>query len=119
MRTCINFALVFAVSILSASTLHSSAEAGDCTGNVVGVRPLGQYNHARGNGFLAVRNGPGSSYTQIGEVYAGDLVSVYDRRGSWYAVTCMEGVCTNPLWGPAFPSGWVYRKYVAVGGVCP
>lgn len=95
------------------------AAAGDCTGIVVGVKPISQYNHARGNGFLAVRTGPGSSYRQTGEVYRGDEVSVYDRRGNWYAITCMSGRCTDPLWGPAMPSGWVSKKYVNAGGVCP
>lgn len=95
------------------------ASAGDCTGYVVGVKPISQYNHARGNGFLAVRTGPGSSYQQIGEVYRGDEVSVYDRRGNWYAITCMSGRCTQPLWGTPVPSGWVSRKYVDARGVCP
>jgi hypothetical protein len=93
--------------------------AGDCTGPVVGVQPLSQYDHKAGTGFLAVRSGPGAGFVQTGEVYAGDLVSVYDRRGNWYAVTCMEGACTRPLWGPARPSGWVHRKFVRAAGVCP
>ena len=95
------------------------AAAGDCTGHVVGVKPISQYNHAKGNGFLAVRTGPGSSYQQTGEVYRGDEVSVYDRRGSWYAITCMSGRCTSPLWGTPTPAGWVSRKYVDARGVCP
>lgn len=95
------------------------AAAGDCTGRVVGVRPLSQYNHAAGRGFLAVRTGPGGGYRQIGEVYAGDRVSVWDRRGGWYAVTCMAGRCRSPLWGQPTPSGWVSRSYVRASGVCP
>ncbi|WP_417435655.1 SH3 domain-containing protein [Hoeflea sp.] len=95
------------------------ASAGDCTGFVVGVKPINQYNHARGNGFLAVRTGPGSSYQQTGEVYRGDEVSVYDRRGNWYAITCMSGQCMRPLWGTPMPSGWVSRKYIDAAGVCP
>ncbi|MCB1420735.1 MAG: SH3 domain-containing protein [Notoacmeibacter sp.] len=95
------------------------AEAGDCTGYVVGVRPLSQYNHARGSGFLAVRNGPGSGYRQIGEVYAGDEISVWDRSGSWYQIACMSGQCMNPLWGQPNPRGWVSGRYLSVGGVCP
>jgi uncharacterized protein YgiM (DUF1202 family) len=95
------------------------AAAGDCTGYVVGVRPISQYNHAAGNGFLAVRNGPGGNYRQIGEVYAGDEVSVWDRRGNWYQIACMSGRCLNPLWGPASPQGWVSARYVDAGGVCP
>ena len=95
------------------------AQAGDCTGWVVGVRPISQYNHAAGNGFLAVRTGPGSSYQQISELYLGDEISVWNRSVNWYQVQCMTGRCQNPLWGSANPNGWVYGKYLSVGGVCP
>lgn len=112
-----------ALLILSAIRIvcagNSPASAGDCTGFVVGVKPINQYNHAGGSGFLAVRTGPGSSYQQTGEVYRGDEVSIYDRRGNWYAITCMSGRCTRPLWGTPSPSGWVSRKYIDAAGVCP
>ncbi|MGH1415931.1 MAG: SH3 domain-containing protein [Pelagimonas sp.] len=108
---------------LAAITLIGSAAttafAGDCTGYVTGVRPISQYNHAQGNGFLAVRTGPGSKYQQLGEVYRGDEVAVWDRSGSWYHVQCMSGTCTRPLWGQPNPNGWVYGKYLDIGGVCP
>ena len=119
MRNSVKFTLALAALAAAGAGATGGAGAGDCTGYVVGVRPLNQYNHANGNGFLAVRTGPGTGYAQVGEVYAGDMLSVYDRRGNWYAVTCMQGVCANPLWGPAYPSGWVYRKYVSANGVCP
>jgi len=112
-------ALVVAAAIGLAVSAAAPALAGDCTGYVVGVKPLSQYNHARGNGFLAVRTGPGSKYQQTGEVYRGDEVSVYDRRGNWYAITCMSGQCMRPLWGQPMPSGWVSRKYIDAAGVCP
>lgn len=108
-----------ALSLAGLGLAVGPATAGDCTGYVVGVMPLSQYNHARGNGFLAVRTGPGSSYQQTGEVYRGDEVSVYDRRGNWYAITCMSGRCMQPLWGTPMPSGWVSRKYIDAAGVCP
>lgn len=95
------------------------AAAGDCTGYVVGLRSISQYNHSAGHGFLAVRTGPGSRYAQIGELYLGDEISVWDRAGSWYRVQCMSGRCLNPLWGNANPNGWVYGKYLSIGGVCP
>lgn len=111
-----------AASVLLAAGLAAAsvpAAAGDCEGTVVGVRPISQYNHANGNGFLAVRAGPGGAFVQIGEVYRGDTLSVYRRSGSWYEASCMYGRCQNPLWGPAYPSGWVHRNYVRVSGVCP
>ena len=97
----------------------SSVQAGDCTGFVVNVRPLSQYNHAAGNGFLAVRAGPGSGYAQLGELYLGDEFSVLDRRGNWVYVHCMAGRCEAPLWGAAYPEGWAYARYLNYGGVCP
>lgn len=112
------------ISILAAAGFLAAlsavpAVAGDCTGNVVGVRPVSLYNHASGAGFLAVRNGPGGGYRQIGELYAGDEVAVWDKKGGWYQVACMSGRCTNPLWGQPNPRGWVSAKYVRAGGVCP
>ncbi|MBY6202814.1 SH3 domain-containing protein [Maritalea mobilis] len=93
--------------------------AGDCTGYVTGIRPISSYNHAAGNGFLAVRTGPGTGNAQIGELYLGDEVSVWARSGSWYRVQCMSGRCLNPLWGQANPNGWVHGRYLSIGGVCP
>lgn len=111
-----SFSTLAVVALLAGATV---AQAGDCTGNVVGVRPISQYNHAAGNGFLAVRGGPGSGYQQVGELYAGDEVSVWQRNGRWLFVQCMSGRCLNPLWGPSSPQGWAYDGYLRIGGVCP
>lgn len=95
------------------------AQAGDCTGNVVGVRPIDQYDHALGRGFLALRAGASSGYQQIGELYAGDEVSVWARDGRWLLVQCMSGQCQAPMWGQPSPRGWAYDAYLRVAGVCP
>lgn len=97
----------------------AAARAGDCTGFVTGVRPISQYNHAAGNGFLAVRTGPGTQFRQIGELYLGDEIAVWARQGAWYRVQCMSGRCLSPLWGQPNPNGWVYGQYLSIGGVCP
>lgn len=115
MRTKPLLALVIGLSL----SVTALAQAGDCTGYVTGLSPISQYNHARGNGFLAVRSGPGGSYQQIGEVYLGDEISVWDRRGDWYAITCMSGRCEQPYWGNPVPSGWAYGGYLSFAGVCP
>ena len=96
----------------------SAGLAGTCEAQVVGVKSLTQYNHAAGSGFLAVRSGPGSDFSQIGEVYLGDWSIVFGKRGNWYRIGCYEGRCTNPLWGEPSPEGWAYGKYLSVGGVC-
>lgn len=114
-----SFVLTAAMVAAVLPFLDVAAHAGDCTGRVVGVRPISQYDHHKGTGYLAVRSAPGGSGRQIGELYAGDLVSVWDRRGNWYAVTCMEGRCNRPLWGTPTPSGWAHRNYIRAGGVCP
>ena len=111
------FAGAVALGVLAVEPTPSFA--GDCTGYVVRVQPISRYNHARGNGFLAVRTGPGTGYQQIGELYLGDEVSAWERRGNWYMVACMNGRCNNPLWGNPSPQGWVFGKYVSLGGVCP
>ena len=48
--------------------------------HVMGLNP-------RGDGFLAVRSGPGSNYRKIAEVYNGDRVGVYEKRGDWWAIS--------------------------------
>ena len=106
-------------AIMAAGLLAGPALAGDCTGYVVGVRPLTQYDHAAGHGFLAVRSGPGTGFNQIGEIYLGDEISVWERQGNWLHVYCMSGRCLTPLWGNPTPQGWAYAKYLSIGGVCP
>lgn len=110
---------VLAAALAAACLLANSAPAQQCAGEVVGVRPISQYNHARGNGFLAVRVGPGSSHQQIGELYLGDQVWVAERQGNWLYVGCSSGLCTTPKWGMEWPQGWAYAKYLSVGGDCP
>ncbi|SLN48099.1 SH3 domain-containing protein [Roseisalinus antarcticus] len=123
MRTFVTSVLkkssVAAIVLMSALGAAAPAQAGDCTGYVVGVRPLNQYDHTAGRGFLSVRTGPGGSYQQIGELYLGDEFAVWDRRGNWYLVQCMAGRCTQPYWGQPSPNGWAYGNYLSMGGVCP
>ena len=112
--------LVLALAVTAAALAPAPAvQAGDCTGFVVGVRPITQYNPSTGAGFLAVRTGPGTQFMQIGELYAGDEVAVWDRSGNWYMVRCMAGRCMRPYRGDPMPTGWVFGRYLDIGGVCP
>ncbi|MCB1337699.1 MAG: SH3 domain-containing protein [Maritimibacter sp.] len=104
---------------MACAGLAAPAIGGDCTGNVVGLRPVAQYDHGTGAGFLAVRSGPGTGYGQIGELYLGDEIAVWERRGDWLYVACMAGRCLTPLWGNPAPQGWAYGGYLEIGGVCP
>ena len=54
--------------------------------------------------FLAVRTGPATSFTEVSRLFNGDNVSVCGRSGKWLRVNGSGS------------SGWVFGKYVAVGG---
>ncbi|EKE44254.1 hypothetical protein OCGS_1770 [Oceaniovalibus guishaninsula JLT2003] len=56
----------------------------------------------QGDGFLAVRTGPGSDYPQIGAVHNGDRVGIYDKRGAWYAIS----------FGPGNRLGWAHGNWL-------
>ena len=76
----------------------------------------------RGDGFLAVRSGPSSSYATIDKLYNGQDVIICDSRGDWYGVVystrrSVECNVTGP-WHRPMPytgpcrSGWVYKKWL-------
>jgi hypothetical protein len=66
-----------------------------------------------GDGFLAVRSGPGSRYRKIAELHNGDMVYVFDARGEWVGITygTSDATCasikTHRIRGKA---GWVHSK---------
>lgn len=65
--------------------MQGDGEAATCgVSEVVGLK-------ADGDGFLAVRSGPGSDYRKIGELKNGDRVEVYDRRGDWVGLVMPNG----------------------------
>ena len=69
----------------SLAMLNSTAALAQyCEGTVHGLS--GRYNPATGSGFLAVRAGPKRSAAQVGEMFNGDTVEVFTRRGGWYKV---------------------------------
>ncbi|MEO3387694.1 SH3 domain-containing protein [Mesorhizobium sp. CAU 1741] len=69
--------------------------AGCASSVVAGLDP-------NGDGFLAVRSGPGTQYQKIGEVYNGDIVGTCDARGPWIAITH----------GQARRKGWVHGRWL-------
>ena len=55
-----------------------------------------------GDGYLAVRAGPGTQYRKIDELHNGDIVSRCDARGRWVAV----------VYGPLKKKGWVNGRWL-------
>ena len=66
-------------------------QAGCASSTVAGLDP-------GGDGFLAVRTGPGADHQKIGELRNGDVVRTCDARGAWVAVVygpvARKGGCT-------------------------
>jgi uncharacterized protein YgiM (DUF1202 family) len=92
------------------------------SGVVTGLDP-------RGDGFLAVKSGPGLNYDRIDKLYNKSRVYVVGRRGDWYAVVYLDEKtvdCNLPDSGTSFTtfrdmpytgpcrSGWVHRRWVHV-----
>jgi len=90
----------------------------DACGTVGVVRGL---NPQGGDGFLAVRAGPGSGYAMLDKVYNGYRLSICDESGQWLGVVYShnnQDCGVSSPWpraaaytGPC-ASGWVFRKYV-------
>lgn len=72
-----------------------------CEGTVHGLS--GRYNPRTGSGFLAVRAGPKASASQVGELFNGDTVEVFSRRGKWYKIASTAD---------ANNEGWVSARYL-------
>lgn len=87
-------------ALLAAASLNPSpALAGDgCGGVVHGLS--GVYNPATGAGFLAVRAGPTTRAAMIDELFNGDQVRIFERRGNWYSIAYSRG------------TGWAHARYV-------
>jgi len=72
---------------------------------------------ANGDGFLAVRSGPGSNYAKIDELHNGDVVFTLLRKGPWHGViygarsrTFCRGARQYPT--PESPQGWVHGNWL-------
>lgn len=74
------------------------AQSQYCEGRVHGLS--GRYNLATGSGFLAVRSRPNASARMVGQLFNGDTVEIFDRRGNWYRVA-MGGI-----------DGWASAKWM-------
>jgi hypothetical protein len=71
---------------------------------------------AGGDGFLAVRSGPGSKYRKIGQLRNGDEVVIFEVRGKWAGVVygtsgvACSSTMTQPI--PYDRKGWVHMNWL-------
>jgi hypothetical protein len=115
-----------ALACLPAATVAQGARVPVIAGQIHGYDACGLVGvvrglDPRGDGFLAVRAGPGSNYDKVDEVYDDQLLTVCDDRGKWLGVVYShetEDCGVSTPWprpaaytGPC-RSGWVYRTYV-------
>lgn len=73
-----------------------------------------------GDGFLAVRSGPGSSYRKLDEIHNEDLVWLFEQRGKWVGIvygvghdmSCGAIDRDRPVPHPG-KKGWVHENWTA------
>lgn len=74
---------------------------------------------ADGDGFLAVRSGPGSNHRKLDEIHNEDLVWLFDQRGKWigivygvgYDMSCGAIEKDRPVPHPG-KKGWVHENWI-------
>jgi hypothetical protein len=87
------------------------------SGTVEGLNP-------HGDGFLAVKAGPGLNFERIDKLYNGMQVYICGEQGDWFAIvysrtgSWSERCNVSTPWPRAMPytgscrSGWVHRRWV-------
>lgn len=87
----------------------------ECSGTVVNLRSINQYNPSTGAGFLAVRDQPSARVgKKVTEVYLGDRVRVLAQKNGWARIQCVSGACQSPYYGRSGTIGWSSQKYLNV-----
>jgi hypothetical protein len=76
--------------------------------------------NAAGDNFLAVRDGPGTDYAKLDELYTGDTVILCDEFEGWYGIVygtncgVSSPVATRQPYAGPCASGWVSMRYITV-----
>jgi Bacterial SH3 domain len=83
------------------ASFTTPARAQYCEGTVHGIQ--GRYNKSTGAGFLAMRAAPRTAATQVGELFNGDKVEIFERRRKWYKVATAAGPMVE---------GWVNARWL-------
>ena len=65
---------------------------------------VGEVN-VREDSALSLRQGPGTNYEKIGQVYRGDQLDILEEQNGWYKVQTYDGV-----------EAWVSAEYVNIVG---
>ena len=71
-----------------------------------------------GDGFLAVRSGPGTQFPKLDELYNGDEVWMFDFRGDWIGIVYDAPNLSCSAVGAPRPvpyrggKGWVHRNWI-------
>ena len=122
------------LSIISTIMISIAATAGNAQaqtpvqiGHEAGHDACGGYGvvkglNPNGDGFLAVRSGPGSRNAMIDKIHNGQKIWFCDQQGAWVGIVYSRNRQTDcqvsspvasrrPYSGPC-RSGWVFRKYV-------
>lgn len=97
---CLTLALPVAAQELDVPfRIAEDAQAAGCASSIVaGLDP-------NGDGFLAVRTGPGTGYRKIDQLYNGDMVRTCARSGAWIGVH----------YGKPRRVGWVHGRWLVDG----
>lgn len=123
-KTLVAFGLVAVGSMAWAQTVPQGVpvmiQAGDtdpCSyGRVHGLDP-------KGDGFLAVKAGPGIGYARLDKLVENQTVFICGEKGDWYAIVYTTGSqecgvstpwgTTRSYSGPC-RSGWAHRKWIEI-----
>jgi hypothetical protein len=89
-------------------------EDGCGTGIIVGLDP-------NGDGFLAVKAGPGVNYSRIDKLFNGEQIYLCQQKGDWWGIVYSKEhrqcnvnngwPLTLPYTGPC-RSGWAHRRWI-------
>ncbi len=90
------------------------------------VGEVGGLNEETGDGFLAVRTGPGGEYPKRGELYNNNIVVICGQVGDWFAVLYPEEGDPDADCGVSSPipqareyqgpceAGWSHSNWITV-----
>ena len=129
--TCFRLSFIAALSFLLL-TIWSIAHAGNSktvpvmvggeadldacggVGKVSGLNP-------KGDGFLAVRSGPGEGYDMVDRIFNGQLFYACDEKGKWVGIVYSESknadckvsspIARRQVYRGPCKQGWVHSKF--------